>query len=188
LRLANTDDKKLVVDILTKSFKCEPHTNWLIENSTNQDKMTILMEYVFDETIQKGEIYISDDSVAVALWDFERVEKYSLSRIRRDIVFLKALGLNTINRCTETEGKIRKNYPRKYCHLYLLGVLPEYQGKGYSSTLMNYMIEKMKINNVPIYLETATTKNKEIYSKKGFQEYAKLEKDDIQIYLMRKSS
>jgi len=46
--------------------------------------------------------------------------------------------------------------------------LPEGQGKGLASALMNPMIENMQKKAIPVHLETANPKNVDIYKKKGF--------------------
>jgi hypothetical protein len=53
MRNATMIDKKIVVDILVKTFVDDLHTNWLIKNSPNPNKNKLLMEYLFDETIKK---------------------------------------------------------------------------------------------------------------------------------------
>jgi ribosomal protein S18 acetylase RimI-like enzyme len=86
------------------------------------------------------------------------------------------------------EKNIHKYYPDKYCHLYMIGVLKEYQGKGYSSEFIDDMINRMKELQIPIYLETSSIKNVTIYSKKGFREYKKIDLDDFVLYLMKNES
>jgi GNAT superfamily N-acetyltransferase len=186
MRNATVLDRNIVVDILVKTFTNDPYTNWLIRDSSNQNKNKLLMEYLFDETIQKGEIVINDSNTAVALWNYERNERISIDYFKRNFLFLQKIGYPTCKLCIDMEKVIHKYYPKKYCHLYLIGVLREYQGKGYSSEIINNMIERMKDKKIPMYLETSTTKNVAIYSKKGFKEYKKIEREDMVLYLMKK--
>ena len=74
-------------------------------------------------------------------------------------------------------------YPR-YCHLYMIGVLPEEQGKGLASALMNPMIRRMKEKSIPVFLETANLRNVDIYKKKGFNIFKTLTIGDQNLFLM----
>lgn len=170
MRKASYEDKDIVVNILTKSFINDPHVNWLIEKSKSKNKLKFIMEYVFDESFERGEICLSNDNNAAILWNYETKAKFSFDFIRRNLLFLFRVGLKSTIRALETDKLIYNYYPKnqKYCQLYLIGVLPEGQGKGLASKLINPMIERMKESSVPVHLETANPKNVEIYKKKGF--------------------
>jgi ribosomal protein S18 acetylase RimI-like enzyme len=76
-----------------------------------------------------------------------------------------------------------RKYPR-YCHLYVIGVLPEAQGKGLASTLMNPVLQAMKEKSIPVFLETANLRNVGIYKKKGFEIFETLTIGDHSVFLM----
>ena len=78
MRIATLVDVDLIKRILLVSFKNDPHVKWLLEESKNQFKLSVLIDYVVHQTLRKGEIYLSNDNNAVALWDFERHEKMSV--------------------------------------------------------------------------------------------------------------
>jgi ribosomal protein S18 acetylase RimI-like enzyme len=188
MRKANYNDKDTVVNILTTSFMNDPHVNWLIEESRNKNKLKILIEYVFGESLNRGEIYLSDDNKAAVLWNTEKKEKFSFEFIIRNFRFLFQVGLKSTKRALKTDKIIYNFYPKKqpYCQLYLIGVLPEEQGKGLASSLMNPMIENMKTRAIPIHLETANLRNVEIYKKKGFSVINTMQFGKNSLYWMRR--
>lgn len=188
MRKAGHEDKDIVVNILTKSFINDPHVNWLLEESKNKNKLKITMQYVFDESLGRGEIYLSDDITAAVLWNFEKKEKVSFQYIFRNLLFLFRIGLKTTIRILRTDKLIYNQYPKnkKYCQLYLIGVLPEGQGKGLASVLMNPMIESMGEISIPMHLETANPKNIEIYKKKRFNVFHTTQLGNNTLYWMRK--
>jgi len=161
---------RTVEDVLV-SFKNDPHLTWLLEESKNKFKLNVLIDYVVHQTLRRGEIYLTDDNNAVALWDFERNEKMSFHYIRRNLAFLIQIGMRSVVRILKSEAHVNNNF-RKYprcCHLYMIGVLPAAQGKGLASALMNPMIRRMKEKSIPLFLETANRRNVDIYKKKGFK-------------------
>ena len=190
MRRATLTDVELIKNILLVSFKNDPHVNSLLEESKNERKLNILIDYVVDQTFRRGEIYLSDDNNAVALWDFEGNEKMSLHYIWRNLAFLIRIGIKSVIRIVKSEALIHNNfrkYPR-YCHLFMIGVLPEAQGMGLASALMNPMLQRMKEKSIPVFLETANPRNVDIYKKKGFKIFETLTIGDRTLALMSTES
>ncbi len=63
----------------------------------------------------------------------------------------------------------RKNAPDPHVYIWVLGVRPELQGKGYSRKLLAPLLKKADDDRVPCYLETFKTKNVAIYKRFGFE-------------------
>ena len=187
LRKAEHKDKAVVTNILAVSFKNEPIVNWFLEESRNRNKLNILIDYVFEETIRKGEIYLSEDNMAAALWNSDKKENFSLNFILRNLSFLFRIGIKSTIRISKMNKITYSQYPenRSYSHLHLIGVLPEAQGKGLASSLMNPILAEKKANKIPVYLETANLKNVEIYKRKGFSVFNTIQTENPTIYCMR---
>jgi ribosomal protein S18 acetylase RimI-like enzyme len=187
MRKAGPEDRAMVVRVLAESFRNDPHVTWLLEESSNRNKLKILIEYVVDETFSKGEIYLRDDYTAAALWDSEKGEKVSLRYLLRNLSFLFRVGLKATIRNLKMNALIHNQYPKneRYCHLYLIGVLPERQGQGRGSALMDPMIEHMGRKSRSIYLETANPTNVEIYEKKGFDVFHTMRCGNNTLYWMK---
>ena len=171
-----------------ESFKNDPHVNWLLEKSKNQNKLKILIDYAFEETFERGEIYLSDDKTATALWNFEKKEKITFGYITRNLSFLIRIGIKATVRILKMDKVVHSNYPKtgEYIQLYFIGVLPESRGKGLASELMNPMLDKFTNKSVPIFLETGNTKNVEMYKKKGFGVFDKIHASGLALFLMKK--
>jgi ribosomal protein S18 acetylase RimI-like enzyme len=70
----------------------------------------------------------------------------------------------------------------------MIGVLPEAQGKGVASTLMNPMLQSMTEKSIPVFLETANLRNVDIYKKKGFKVFETLTIRNHNVFLMSNES
>jgi GNAT superfamily N-acetyltransferase len=70
-------------------------------------------------------------------------------------------------------AEIDKFHPQE-SHYYLeyLGVAPEYQGRGFGLTILQYMTAKADEENTGCYLETASPKNVPLYQHHGFKVFA----------------
>jgi len=170
LRLATRDDKSIVKKILVESFKNDPCIQWLTEQSSNKNKLNIIMDYIIDETFVNGFIYLTSDNLGVVLWKNEQKEKITYNFIKRNLVFLFKMGVSSVIRNLKNMADTNKHFPKNqpFYYLYSIGVLPEAQGKGIASKLMNPVIELCNTLKLPIFLETANNQNIKIYQKKGF--------------------
>lgn len=76
--------------------------------------------------------------------------------------------------------------PNDHWYLQNIAVKPEEQGKGYGGLLIKAMIEKVKSDGLPIYLETNTAKAMSIYQRYGFEtiEHGIIPETDIPLWCM----
>jgi len=187
LRKAGYDDEEVVVNILCKSFENDPHLKWMLEKSKNPDKLKAITTYTFLQTMKIGHIYLTEDETATAMWTSEKNEKLSIEFVKRNLKFLFQVGIKTVVRILVNESFTHKQYPKgeKYYHLYIIGVLPESQGKGYANLLLNPVLYEMEEKSIPVYLETANPRNVKIYLKKGFTTYKTWIKNGLKLYYMR---
>ncbi|HET7733491.1 MAG TPA: GNAT family N-acetyltransferase [Paludibacter sp.] len=188
MKRAKFEDKDVVVGILTKSFKDDPHINFLLEKSKNKNKLRIIMKYVFDESFNKGEIYLNEDNTAVALWNTTKKEKLSWRYIYRNLSFLLQIGIESTIRILKTDKLVNMCHPQigRFAHLYTIGVLPESQGKGYARKLINYMVERMSKTQTTLYLETANPTNIGIYNKMGFHIFHTVNVEGHKLFCMNR--
>ena len=187
LKKASLKDEDIVVDILCKSFKNDPCLIWLLEKSKNPDKLKITMRFLFRKIITIGHVYLTDNNTATALWKCEKKEKFNFDFISANLRYLIQIGFKSVYRILKNESFSCKQYPKKekYRHLYLIGVLPGEQGKGYASLLLNPVLNEMKKKSRPVYIETASLKNVQIYIKKGFHVYTKWLSNGFELFYLR---
>jgi ribosomal protein S18 acetylase RimI-like enzyme len=189
LRLANRKDKPTIKKVLTESFRNDPCIQWLIEQSRHKHKLDVIMDYTIDETLENGYIYVTDDNSAVAMWKNEAKERFTWNFIKRNLLFLFKMGVPCVIRNLKSKADSSRQFPRrqKYWYLYTIGVLPEAQGKGLASRLMNPVIDLCKTLKTPLFLETANLRNVEIYRKKGFVVTETLAHKATKIFYMKYS-
>jgi GNAT superfamily N-acetyltransferase len=187
LRMASRKDRKIVQKVRAESFKNDPCILWLTEQAKRKDKVEVIVDYMIDETFEDGTIFITKDNSAVALWKTGKKEKFTWRFIKRNLSFLFKMGISCVVRNLKNKADIVRHFPRKekYCYLYSIGVVPASQGNGLASMLMNPVIDFCKGLNVPLLLETANTRNVEIYKKKGFVITDASNHDSTTIFYMR---
>jgi ribosomal protein S18 acetylase RimI-like enzyme len=58
---------------------------------------------------------------------------------------------------------------RDYLYLQIIGVAPQFQGQGFGKKLLNALFAESGQTGLPIYLETETDENVQIYQHLGFK-------------------
>ena len=67
--------------------------------------------------------------------------------------------------------RMEGRHPRKPPHWYLaiMGVAPEWQGRGIGSKLMHPALETLDAEGTPAYLEASTVRSRALYERHGFE-------------------
>ena len=84
------------------------------------------------------------------------------------------LGMDIARKLKLVFGPIEKDRKahlqgRNYLYLQLIGVAPQYQGLGLGGKLLAALFAESEQKGLPIYLETETDKNVQIYQHLGFE-------------------
>ena len=175
---AESKDKNLVVDILTKSFDTNQSVNYIVKQDEKRvQRVRSLMDYSFEVCYSFGDVFLSDDKKGCALITYPDKKKTTLKSILLDIkLIVSAVGLMNIKKTLARESLINKMHPKEpMYYLWFIGIDPEHQNEGIGSILLDDIIEDSEHKQRPIYLETSTVKNLPWYKKFGFQIYHELD-------------
>lgn len=181
-------------EVLGRALKDDPVSVHVIPDL---EKRHATIKHVFQMTsclgVRYGEVHATSVNLeGVGVWiPFETYKEHGWGNF---ICSFKAkmwkLGMEA-SKLFKPIMEINKKMHLKYAtgkHWYLqsLGVDPEYQGKGYGTLLMKYMLEKVDKNPLPVFLETSTEKNANFYNKLGFDvmEEAIAEGTDVNQFFM----
>jgi ribosomal protein S18 acetylase RimI-like enzyme len=188
MRRAELKDKRLVIDILSKSFDTNRSVNYVIKQDAHRsDRIRSLMEYSFNTCFYSGDVWISDDELACALLLFPEKKKTTVRSILWDVnLATNAIGLSRVFTVLKRESLIKKNHPdRQFTYLWFIGVDPHVQKRGVGSKLLNEVIDMNAKKERPIYLETSVANNLSWYKKFGFEIYHKIDLN-YDLYLLRR--
>lgn len=178
MKRANDHHKKLVIEVLSKSFDTNPSVNYVVKQGRNRERrIRKLMEYSFNMCLAFGEVWITDDEKGCALVLLPDKKRTSLKTILWDLeLAISVIGLNRAGLIIKRESKIKAFHPRSpFCYLWFIGVDPEFQGTGIGSKLLEFTINKYHNDNRPIYLETSVERNLPWYKKFGIEVFHQLQ-------------
>jgi ribosomal protein S18 acetylase RimI-like enzyme len=92
-------------------------------------------------------------------------------------------------RLIRTLNAIEAKHPHDL-HYYLpvIGILPEWQGRGFGSALLRPMLERCDREQLPAYLEASSPRNRDLYERHGFEvvEEIHVAKDSPPMWPMRR--
>lgn len=174
---AGHNDKKRILDILTNSFDDNKSVNYIIkQDAKRKQRIRRLMEYSFEVCYLFGKVILSDDKKGCALILLPDKKKTTLKTVQLDLkLIFSCIGLGNVKKVMEREGRIKKlQLNDRMYYLWFIGVVPEQQGAGTGTALLNEIIRQSEYDNRIICLETSTLKNIPWYQKFGFTIYNEL--------------
>jgi ribosomal protein S18 acetylase RimI-like enzyme len=175
---AQRKDKTQIINVLCVAFKNDPQINYILGDTQNKEKrLRRLMSYSFEYSMLNGDVKLSEDKKSVALWKDKSSHRMSFRMLIENILFLFEFGFKQIKIIEEMEKMIEANYLTNddIYYLWTIGTLPETQGKGYASALIDAGIEKAKTQGKIVYLETSTQMNLIYYQNRGFEWYHQMD-------------
>lgn len=177
MKEATSEDKGLIVSILTESFQDNQSVNYLIPSDSKRLKrIRSLMEYSYETCRMFGKVYLSDDKSGCALVSFPERKKTTLKSLWLEVkLILTGIGFSNISKAINREKEISKNYPtHPIFYLWFIGVQPDHQNNGVGKQLMSELLAESERMKRPVYLETSTMKNLPWYKKFGLDVYNQL--------------
>jgi hypothetical protein len=177
MKEATSEDKGLIVNILTESFQDNQSVNYLIPaDSKRLKRIRALMEYSYETCRMFGKVYLSDDKSGCALVSFPERKKTTLKSLWLEVkLILTGIGFNNISKAINREKEISKNYPaHPIFYLWFIGVQRDKQNNGVGKQLMSELLNESERMKRPVYLETSTMKNLPWYKKFGLDVYNQL--------------
>jgi ribosomal protein S18 acetylase RimI-like enzyme len=185
---AKTDDKALVIDLLSQSFDDNQSVNYIIRQDKKRiQRVRSLMDYSYEVCSDFGEVLVSDDRKACALLLYPHLKHTTLKSIWLDIkLIFQAIGLDGIKKAMTREAQIKKLQSKdKMTYLWFIGVDTAHQHEGIGGKLLKEIIEEANMKILPVYLETSTLQNLPWYERFGFKIYNKLELGYTLFFLKR---
>lgn len=169
------DKLKAASNVLSKAFHHDPIFSYLIPD-TNERLKTLnhYFQHVIKYGLHYGELYSSPNLEGISVWFPPKNSSHTRWKAIKSGAL--ALPLKVKWKYLALQNKIykfsnnihKKLVPYPHWYLSLIGVGPKDQNKGYGRQLLSTPIKKIDLERIPIYLETNTETNVEIYRHFGF--------------------
>lgn len=159
---------------LAAAFVDDPLFNWFSRTDARRDKARLNFFRFFMKTLvlPTGETLRPASGGGAAVWmGADSLAPNTLSEELRALPILLALtGWSRFGRLARLREVMDKAHPtdRPHAYLWFLGVTPEAQGHGIGSRLLKAKLDRLDVENMPAFLETATERNVALYRRHGF--------------------
>jgi GNAT superfamily N-acetyltransferase len=190
LRKLTEEDVPRISKALARSFEDDPVMGWVFP----RDEIRLgRLEQAFGLYLRKiwllnDECYATDRLFGAALW--LPPGKWHLSPLEQLRLLPSMISVNRGNlpRLMRVLRLMEVSHPKEPDHYYLavLGVEPEFQGRGFGSALMQPILERCDRERIPAYLESSKPRNCILYERHGFKtvEEIRLPKEGPPIWRM----
>lgn len=188
MKRVGTNQKSIVVDILSGSFDDNKSVNYVVRQDEKRAlRIRGLMDYSFDVCDAFGDIWMTEDEQACALMLYPDKKSSSIKSILWDVkLATSVIGLSRIGKVLGREAKIKTFHPKdSFAYLWFIGVATENQNQGKGSRLLEEIIHDSEMKGRPIYLETSVDRNLPWYKKHGFEVFQTLDLG-YSLYMLRR--
>lgn len=143
-----------------------------------EQAMLRYMDYSMQEAEQFGKLFIPEPTpFGASIWSqpLDKATANERNILKKD--FLKTQmgdnSLQTYNSIVECMAeRTDQVVSDDYWYLSIVGVLPEFQGKGLGQGLLGDVLQEADTAGVPTYLETFTPRNISFYQRLGYESQA----------------
>ncbi len=166
--------------ILAKTFENDPLIiDWFPDATKRVEQNYHLMKNSIRYYMRFGEVYTTSPKLeGIALWQLEYPKEEQLDKPRS--LFANWLRFRVVVALGEALEKVDSMYdcmistqyelvPSLHWYFFTLGVDPNFQGKGFASSLIRPMLARIDEEQLQCYLETSNEKNVAIYQHFGFK-------------------
>ena len=167
-------DVARAAQVLAAAFQHDPVWNAVFGDARPEQRMAAF-ETPVRYGLRYGEVYAPSENLeGVAAWMPGEWADMTLWRVFRSgamwsglkLGFRVAQKMTPIFRPIEIDRK--ENMRKPFIYLQVIGVAPQFQGRGLGGRLLRALIEKSEQAGLPIYLETETGSNVRMYEHLGF--------------------
>lgn len=160
-----------VVSALARAFYADPVMSWLFPDDSRRLRQLERGFGLFGRRIwfRHDEGYTTDSVVGGALWLPPGTWRLGPVRQIGMLPAMARVARRDLTRLLRALSLIEKKHPHeRHFYLPIIGVAPEWQGKGIGTALLRPVLERCDREGLPAYLEASSPRNRACYERSGF--------------------
>ena len=147
----------------------------IADKSFAREAMLRYMDYSMVEGIRYGEVFMPENCLhGVSIWSMPIDQSREAKKTREKKSFIAShMSKNSLETYNAIVGSMSENattlVDKEAWYLSIVGILPEFQGKGLGMELVNRVLKKTDSLQIQTFLETFTPRNMNFYERLGFR-------------------
>lgn len=171
IRRAGSEDVSVLAGALARAFQDDPVFQWVVPDAANRQARLPAMFTVFSEAfLAHDDTYVAGQGAGAALWAPAGAEPVPTDRLEEFGDQMVAALADDADRGWEVQELLEEHHPEEPCsYLQFMGVVPEEQGRGIGSQLLETVLQRCDATGTPAYLEATSPDNRRLYERRGFE-------------------
>lgn len=167
-------DLEWATDFLTNVFLLGPPITKLFSSPNVEKQLRYFMRCNCALALNIGECYATLARDGLALWlqpgstSLKLVDMWNAGMFWAPVKYGLIGTAKIIGFAHHIDAMHKRNAPMPHYYLFLAGVDPRLQRQGISTALLKDMLQRVDAERMPVYLETQSASNVDIYQKLGF--------------------
>jgi ribosomal protein S18 acetylase RimI-like enzyme len=172
VRKARPHELGRLAAVLARAFYDDPPIRWVVNDDGRRRK---LLEASFGLYLRKlwfkqDECYTTDSVAGAVVWELPGQWKVGVLGQLRLLPSMARINGRLLPRILRAIAALESNHPvEPHYYLPVVGVEPEWQGRGLGTALMRPMVDRCDEEKVPAYLEATSPRNRALYERHGFE-------------------
>src|SRR5947209_7994144 len=172
VRKATLDEAETLAAILARAFYDDPVMRWVIIDDQRRGE---LLKRSFGLYLRKlwfkqDGCYTTGSSAGAIVWERSGERKVGIIDQLRLLPSMARINGRLPPRILRPLAAPEASHPvEPHYYLPVVGVEPEWQGRGLGTALMRPVLDRCDGEKVPAYLEASSPRNRPLYERHGFQ-------------------
>lgn len=174
---AKRDDARTSSRVLARAFQDDPVFEWLLPDPDRRRELLPSVFMAFSELyLPCDESYIAGSGLAVVLWVPPRSQPFSEEELDQLGEQLGATLGDDAAKAVDLDATLAEHHPEEPAfYLPFIGVVPEQQGRGLGSRLLETVLEQCDAGGTPAFLDATSPDNRRLYERHGFETMAQID-------------
>jgi ribosomal protein S18 acetylase RimI-like enzyme len=172
VRKATAEDVPRLADSLARAFHDDPGWSHLLPDPSDRTgRLRLFYETELRAvTVPLGLVWTTDQVVGAAVWMPPGAWRVPAATTLREVPAMIRVFKGRLPLALRSRLLMESRHPRSPSHWYLavMGVAPEWQGRGLGTALMRPALEALDAARIPAYLESSTPRSRSLYQRSGF--------------------